>query len=439
MPSNAGFCVKDVTPERPVHLAGYPSRRDPSEGVADPLYLRALALEDSGGNRLVILTADLLKWPRDMAWRTKRWAQAALGLPSAALILNTSHSHCTPALFHQECYPQWGLDVEYVRFVEQSMRECVAGALDDLRPMRVRYGLHRMEFGVNRRQPNPDLPGKVKLGPNPDGYFDPDLPTLAFHRPGGDEIEAVFYSYACHPTARGGNVVSADWPGEVSRGIKKRLGDKAIVLFAQGAGGSVMARVGHKRFGEEAYRQAFDTVAAEIAGFVQSDAMRDIELSIETSESEFPLPFDRDKAPSDEELMLYADPSEPPADRFIRPANRQILRLWAGQILEMRRTGALPEAYTMHVTRARLAQCLRIIAMSGEVTADMGRLVKNDEGEGTVFLGYCSYTDAYIPTADMLDAEGHEALYSIYFQGRPAPFAREINEAVLQGVARTRL
>ena len=63
---------------------------------------------------VVLVTADLLKLPRDMAWRTKLWAERTLGLPGAALIINLSHTHAAPALFPQTCYPQWGLDVDYV-------------------------------------------------------------------------------------------------------------------------------------------------------------------------------------------------------------------------------------------------------------------------------------------------------------------------------------
>ena len=55
----AGFSEADVTPPTGIHLAGYPSRSAPSEGVDDPLYLRIAALEDDAGERLVLVTADL--------------------------------------------------------------------------------------------------------------------------------------------------------------------------------------------------------------------------------------------------------------------------------------------------------------------------------------------------------------------------------------------
>ncbi|MEN6644204.1 MAG: hypothetical protein ABFE08_17330, partial [Armatimonadia bacterium] len=88
----AGFFETDVTPETSVFLAGNPGRR-PSEGVDEPLYLRMVALEDDGGERVVLVTMDLLKFPRDMAWRIKQWAERELGLSSASVIINTSHTH----------------------------------------------------------------------------------------------------------------------------------------------------------------------------------------------------------------------------------------------------------------------------------------------------------------------------------------------------------
>src|SRR5690242_9801025 len=41
----AGAAKTDITPTQPVTLAGYESRKDLSRGVHDPLFARALALE----------------------------------------------------------------------------------------------------------------------------------------------------------------------------------------------------------------------------------------------------------------------------------------------------------------------------------------------------------------------------------------------------------
>ncbi len=426
----AGFFETDVTPPLGGFLAGFPNRTEGSQGVDDPLYLRVVALEDDAGERAVLVTGDLLKWPRDMSWRTRLWAERELGLPGAALILNTSHTHSAPALFLQRCYPHWGLDREYICRVEQAIRDGIAGALADLQPTRVRFGTGEAHFGVSRRLPQPD--GRVVMRPNERGYYDPELPVFAFERDG--EPVAVLYSYACHPTSKNTLQVSADWPGQVSRGLKAELGEGVMTLFAQGAGASIMPRMSLAQ-GADEYARYWREVARSIADFVRSDAMREIELELGAAEREFAIPYDRAKLPTLDELLELADPRDTELPMDVRPANRSIIRLWARDMLELLRTDALPEAFRMHLTRWRLAEGLQLIGMSGEVTAEVGRAVKDlFPDERTVFLGYCSYTDAYIPTAAMLPEGGHEALASMYFHERPAPFAPEIDAIIAREV-----
>jgi hypothetical protein len=436
MSDRAGFFERDITPKAPVYLAGFPSRRTPSEGVDDPLFLRIMALEDDARNRAALVTADLLKCPKDMAWRTKQWAEKTLGIPSSSLIINFSHTHCAPALFIQECYPHWAIDVGYVRELEQTIREGLTAAVRCLEPVRVRYGLHQAHFGVNRRAPDPERPGKVRLGQNPDGYYDPDMPVLSFHRPQDNGLKAIFYSYACHPTSKHANLVSADYPGELSRCLKDGLGENVVTLFGQGAGASIMTRFRCGTPEERAsYARQWRDVAEEMGNFVRSNQMREIQLDIASAEHEFEIPCDMSKRLSEEELLEWADPSEPEIKRFVRPANREICRLWACGMLERFRTGTVPRGFVMHATRMRLAPDLQILALSGEVTAEIGRLVKDAEQDSeTIFLGYCSYTDAYIPTSAMLPEEGHEATYSIYFHVRPAPFVKQIEEIILREI-----
>ncbi len=425
--TNAGFFEADVTPPVGSYLAGFPNRSEGSQGVDDPLMLRIVALEDDAGERVVLVTADLLKWPADLSWRTKLWAEDELGLPSAALVLNLSHTHSAPALFLQRCYPHWPVDREYLCSLEQTIREGIAAALDDLQPTRIEHGVHRAHFGVSRRLPDPDI-GTVSMRPNEDGYYDPEMPVFAFYR--DHELAAVLYSYACHPTSKNKLLISADWPGHVAQGLRQELGEGVITSFAQGAGASVMPRV-QEREGEEKCAAYWRQVAGEIADFVRAGEMQPIDLSLAAAESEFSIPYDMSKLPTREELLTMSSPYDTEIPEGFRPANRSIIRLWARDLLEQLRTGTIPEAFRMHITHWRLNEDLQVVAMSGEVTAEVGRAVKDlFPDRETVFLGYCTYTDAYIPTAEMLPQGGHEALGSMCFHERPAPFVAEIDAII---------
>src|SRR5687767_11791921 len=66
VPWKAGAAAVVITPKEALWMAGYASRNKPSEGAAQDLYAKALALEDDQGGRLVIVTLDLVGIPRPL-------------------------------------------------------------------------------------------------------------------------------------------------------------------------------------------------------------------------------------------------------------------------------------------------------------------------------------------------------------------------------------
>lgn len=56
----AGAATTRITPDHPMWMAGYAARNKPSEGKVHDLHAKGLALEDSRGQRLVIVTLDLV-------------------------------------------------------------------------------------------------------------------------------------------------------------------------------------------------------------------------------------------------------------------------------------------------------------------------------------------------------------------------------------------
>src|SRR5207253_3304051 len=63
----AGAAKVRFTPDEAMWLAGYAVRAEPSRGVISDLYASALALEDAAGQRLVIVSADVIAIPRAVA------------------------------------------------------------------------------------------------------------------------------------------------------------------------------------------------------------------------------------------------------------------------------------------------------------------------------------------------------------------------------------
>ena len=64
----AGIARAVITPEKAVWLAGYGSKRVP-DGKLHDLWMKALALEDHTGQRVVLITSDFQGVPKGMSDR----------------------------------------------------------------------------------------------------------------------------------------------------------------------------------------------------------------------------------------------------------------------------------------------------------------------------------------------------------------------------------
>ena len=94
----AGVAKVKITPQESIWLAGYGSRNHAVEGVLLDLWAKALVLEDAEGNRGILVTADLLEYPKQLSDRIRKQLSEKLGLDKAQIILNASHTHTGPVL-----------------------------------------------------------------------------------------------------------------------------------------------------------------------------------------------------------------------------------------------------------------------------------------------------------------------------------------------------
>src|SRR3954469_24650813 len=62
-----GLARVKITPQQPVFMAGYASRNKPYESVHDELFAKVLVLEDKAGTRGVLVTSDVIGFPKEIA------------------------------------------------------------------------------------------------------------------------------------------------------------------------------------------------------------------------------------------------------------------------------------------------------------------------------------------------------------------------------------
>ena len=61
-----GICSTDITPPVGYRLQGHGARKQPSQMVHDPLYLKALTISN-GQERIALITSDLVSFNKNLA------------------------------------------------------------------------------------------------------------------------------------------------------------------------------------------------------------------------------------------------------------------------------------------------------------------------------------------------------------------------------------
>src|SRR5438552_403745 len=213
----AGLAKVIITPERPVWLAGYAARTKPSEGKIHDLHAKALALEDAQGKRLVIVTSDLLGFPRGLAEAIAEQSRKKFNLPRSQLVLTSSHTHTGPVL-KSSLTGAYDMNAEQLAavdaYTDQLQAHVVAligNALQDLKPAKLSFGRGEARFAVNRRQLTES---GMRIGVNEKGPVEWDVPVLRVESPEGS-LRGILFGYACHNTTLTGEFYqfSGDYAG----------------------------------------------------------------------------------------------------------------------------------------------------------------------------------------------------------------------------------
>lgn len=224
---------RDITPrDRPVRLAGYPSRTAPCADILDPIEVAAVLFEDSG-RRILLLSFDLLQVGSELQDLVVG-KLAKRGFERDEIVLQATHTHSAPAT-DKTCAPLGIPDERYVAELGDAVDDLV-GHVQSQEPTEVVFEIFegQLRHAINRRRywPFPTI-GRmhgfnltsVAFSPNPKGLKN-ELATVLFVRDvRHDRPIALLWHYTCHPTAViPTDAISADFPGKVRERLRQRLG-----------------------------------------------------------------------------------------------------------------------------------------------------------------------------------------------------------------------
>ncbi len=415
-----GLAQAKITPEEPIRMAGYGSRKTPSQGVLADLHAKAMALEDASGERAVLLTADVIGFNARVEDFVATRIIDKTGLERKQILLNPSHTHTGPVIGIPGAtgYGLEGEEAERVhRYAERladTLATIAAEALADLKPARLSWGIGVTHIVMNRRE---FTERGVRLGFNPRGYVDRSVPVLRVDSPEG-KLRALVFGCACHNTTLTGKhfELAGDYAGFAQAYVEQQH-PGVQAMFMIGCGGSANP---YPRGTLEAARQNGQSLGAEVCRVAgeKLDPVRG-PLRVALEHADLPLA----PVPPREELEKLVD-----GPGYLAYNYRKMIEA-------VDRGESLPTEYRAPIAVWQFGDDLTLVGLPGEVVGGYVPLVEDAIGHRKLWLaGYTNDDFGYLPTKKVLAEGGYETRGLI---GEVGFFAPEAQDVVLAKVRET--
>ena len=393
-------------------MSGYGSRNKPAEGKVHDLFVRAAALQDATGHRVVMVSLDLVGVPRGMAQRVSAAAKAKYKLERADLMFCCSHTHCGPALDQSLTHmldmkeDNWAQVMDYQKWLDARVTEAIDQAIGDLKPARLATGVGRCGFASNRRPP-------IGTGP-----IDHEVPVLRILSEDGSQLRGVIFGYACHNTVLSFYQFCGDYAGFAQLYLEERH-PGATALFFSGCGADQNPLPRRKVELAEQYGRM---LAVSVDAVLASD-LSPVSGAVRAGFREIELGFSA--IPTRDELARTAESS----DRFQRTRAKLFLKdLDAGK--------PISPTYPYPVQVWKLGNNgVTWIALGGEVVVDYSLRLKKELGIGKTWVaGYANDVMAYIPSERVLTEGGYEGDTSMIVYMQPSKWKAGLEDRIVQAV-----
>jgi hypothetical protein len=418
----AGVARELITPEQSMWMAGYAARNRPSEGVLHDLWAKALAIEDSRGYKAVLVTTDIIGYPKNISDRIRNRIGAKYGLTRSQIILNGSHTHSGPVIYSEGpiIYPldqeQLTIAREYSARLENQIVELVGRAIGSMVPADIWSQNGIVRFQVNRRNnTEASIIGINDLkGPN-----DYAVPVIKVDNKSG-ELMAVAFGYACHSTVLSIYQFSGDYPGFAQIELEKSH-PGATAMFFQGAGADQNPLPRRtiplaKQYGRE--------LAAAVERVLNEDMVK-LEPHLSTAYSEISLQFAGTPPTKEELIQIIQDSSSASYPAY--------LKLNAKGLLEkLERGESLMTSYPYPCAVWKIG-AQPVMILGGELLIEYTIELKKKFGPDIFVIGYSNDVMSYIPSETVLKEGGYEGTRSPIFT---TPWNMNIEAAILEEMAK---
>lgn len=417
----AGAASVKITPEKPMFMAGYASRKTPSEGVEQDLFAKALALEDTTGKKQVFLTMDLIGIPADLRKAIEDAGREKFQLAPENIMMNASHTHCGPEYRIGVWRYLEGMEhkvaeaTEYGEKLRQALITIMGEAIDKLEPAKVSYTHARCGVSMNRR-----LPTRLGFSNSqyPDGPVDQEVPIMEVLSADGKTMKAVMFGYACHNTTLSFMKFCGDYAGFAQEELQKAH-PGAVALFVNGCSGDQNPQPRGKL--ELAQHHGKSLALAVEAGLL-TPAKRPVQGPIKAAFEHADLAF---STPSTKEQLEEQLKSK---NTYEADHAKRLLAIIANE-------GKLETSYPYPVQVIHFGNDIAMVTLGGEVVVDYSLRIKKELGKPAVWVaGYSNDVMGYIPSLRVLKEGGYEGGGAMIYGSHPGPWSDKVEKTIMGSV-----
>ena len=411
-----GVAKVDITPTEPVWMAGYASRNHPAEGTIHPLWAKALAVEDNRGQKVVILTTDLIGSVRPLSDAIGDRVQKSTGVGRERILINSSHTHSGPVVLGCAEVAH-GMDDEqrarvraYYDILQDRLVAVIEQSVHRMRPARLSYGVGEAKFAINRRTKRES--GFV-ISPNPKGPVDHGVPVLRVADEDGRMI-AVLFGYACHNTTTAVYQINGDYAGCAQIAFEKSH-PGVTGLFMIGCGGDSNP----EPRGELSMAEDHGRALATAVDRVLAANMTDVRGPLAVAFGRVELPF--------------VDPPDAAGIKRLEDEGnvyqKRLAKLLSKRLAD---NGSLDTSYPCPVQVVRFGDDLSMVAIAGEVVIDYAIRLRREFADDRLWVaGYSNEVFAYLPSERILAEGGYEGGGAMVYFGWHGPFQPGVEDLVV--------
>ncbi len=421
-----GVAQVDITPDYPIRLSGYGSRRTESEGIIQRLSAKALAIGDDAEEPVVMITVENCGLPDELSEEVSERIKQKTGISRARFVACFSHTHSAPCLtnaapfiFGSDIPPDQQEKIDrYTRQLAAWMESVALQALDNREPCQLAWNVGELRFAKNRRTEG--------------GPVDYSLPMIRVTDTAGN-LRAVWASYACHCTTLAGsdNHICGDWAGYAQEAIQDaNPGVTALITIGCGADANPASRMMPMPDGQSevfmtrlAYaKEHGQTLAHEVQRLLQNEL----------------IPLSNVPTASFERVNLPFDTLPTLAEWQARAAEGGAIGYHAQKHLEQLQTGqAVRTEISYPIQVWTFGDELAVVFLASEVVVDYSLRLKRELDAARLWIGaYANAFPGYIPSERVLAEGGYEGGGAMLYFGQPTHFAPGVEQLVIDTVHR---